>query len=350
MLTTAGVDGRFRGSPNCFGAESRGTPPRSQKRGARREGPGQGRCPMDPAPPQQFVNPLRSLPSHRHQGLAGGALLLYPPGNWLKSRFVVKVMTPPRVPTGRVSPNGPPVRIRRNKVLVTLPAALFGCLIVNLVWEMIRRNLESRTIGTWPWRLTLLDLPTTANLAVLIGGLIVARNQFAKTHSAIIGTSGDTAPKSLYVNAQWVAHIKNSGPGLCFIDFMQFRYRLREASILDGHASRWMDWGEIILELKRNGLKHGRDYQLNQLGSGSVVPGSSVPYYEIAAWTGRAMRHLSGVDMHIRYRDVLGDSYEMVHDLMYTAHQTLQLEETVIARYRDGLLRRRSDHRTGGQV
>lgn len=78
-------------------------------------------------------------------------------------------------------------KIRRNRVFVWLPSVILGILVLNLIWDIIKINLDSEVAARWPWRFNLLDVPTSATLVGIVAGLLLTRAQFSKSVSPAIG-------------------------------------------------------------------------------------------------------------------------------------------------------------------
>jgi len=63
--------------------------------------------------------------------------------------------------------------VYRSPLFVTLPFSVLALLFANLLWEAVRANVPVPVDGL-PWRLSIIDLPTSAQLVAAIGGLILA--------------------------------------------------------------------------------------------------------------------------------------------------------------------------------
>jgi hypothetical protein len=209
--------------------------------------------------------------------------------------------------------------IRRNKVFVWLPTAILGILGLNLTWDLIKINLDSEVIRQWPWRLNLLDVPTSATLVGIIAGLLLARAQFSKSMSPAIGWWGYEVKKSTHIpDAAWSVYLHNYGPGNCRVTKVQYSY-----SLTDHPDSGWKTWDEVLEELASVGIRRSRDYHLRGIGVGAIFPvdSSSRDETELAAFTKDCLTKLSTMDVALEVEDALGDIYGRTIRCLHTAHK-----------------------------
>jgi hypothetical protein len=78
--------------------------------------------------------------------------------------------------------------LRRSRKYSLLPQALVAGLLVLLVWEMLRVNVNSDLRAEFPWRVTLLGVDTTASIVAAFIGVIIARGQFARAIQPTLGS------------------------------------------------------------------------------------------------------------------------------------------------------------------
>src|ERR1700733_11680984 len=148
--------------------------------------------------------------------------------------------------------------VRRSRFFVLLPGILLILITGNLIWDIIKLNLDPGVAQVWPWRFTLLDTPTSAALAGAIAGLLLTRAQFSRTIQPAIGWSGDEEQRGSYLETPaWVVHLYNNGPGRCRIRSVKHSYTLTGQS-----PSPWGTWDSMVEQLAENGILRNRDYHL----------------------------------------------------------------------------------------
>ncbi|WP_030450937.1 hypothetical protein [Herbidospora cretacea] len=207
-------------------------------------------------------------------------------------------------------------RIKRNFINFAIPVSALVLIVGNLVWEVVRRNLDPGLNTQWPWRFSVVDSTVSANLVVLIAGFIIAREQFAKSTSPAIVFISDPAEPSRYLDSVWTVNISNRGPGRCVVESVRFTY-----STFDGHAESGLDWRELVGSLHARGLRLGVDYHLLNIGSGVTLPGATEKCAEIVAYRPEMLREVATLVVTFRYSDAAGDVYERTADIISPAHE-----------------------------
>jgi hypothetical protein len=201
-----------------------------------------------------------------------------------------------------------------------IPIVILCIISANFIWETLKKNLAGDLLNEWPWKLAILDGPTSANMVAIMAGLLLARDQFSRSVAPAIGFNGDEGIRSSYViRSAWTVHITNSGSGRCIVTEVRYRYRLTSSHGLSAKEG-WLDWEGLVDELRRTGLHRNRDFYLRNIGIGLTIPSSPLPLWELAAFNRAALRRMSSLELHLRFKDVLGDEYERRMNLLHTAH------------------------------
>ncbi|MDT0529590.1 hypothetical protein RM555_11390 [Micromonospora sp. DSM 115977] len=197
-------------------------------------------------------------------------------------------------------------QVRRSKMFTALPAALVSILAGNFLWEAVRANVKV-PVGELPWRLSVLDLPTTANLLAVFGGLMLARAQFAKTVRPHFGygwmqKEGD--------GGRWILYFFNAGPGHATVT--QILYRIAFHGEERTGASEWIRFPDLDARLRRRGIEEA-DAELTWIGRTPVVPQQrGVDGLKIGEFSYRALAAIGHLDVEILAEDSVGDRHRLL--------------------------------------
>ncbi|MEV4483529.1 hypothetical protein [Micromonospora coxensis] len=193
--------------------------------------------------------------------------------------------------------------IHRSRLFVTLPAAVLVLLAVNFLWEAVRANasVDARDL---PWRLSVVDLPTTANLLAVFGGLMLARAQFARTMRPHFGYSWMEEDTAGYA---WSLYFHNGGPGHAQILAVTWSVSFQGA---DGtRRFRWLP--DLEDELRVHGLGPA-DVELLWLGRAPVVPQQrATDGFRLGRFSYRALAVVDTLDIEITAEDGIGDRHTL---------------------------------------
>lgn len=215
--------------------------------------------------------------------------------------------------------------VRRSRTFVVLPTCVFAVLLCDLVWELVRANVDTSSAGAWPWRFTLLGVPSAAALAGAIGSLILARGQFARSVRPSLGWSGNTHGAGTIMGSQaaWTVYFNNGGPGSCVVDEVLYRatFRTEAAQRTDQSTENWTYLRDVFNILKDKGLEKDKDYALTAIGIGATLPPtkSYQDAKELAAFSTQALRVIMSFEVRIRVTDVVGDTHERVLRCLHAA-------------------------------
>ncbi|NJC71146.1 hypothetical protein HC031_15705 [Planosporangium thailandense] len=212
--------------------------------------------------------------------------------------------------------------IQRSRLFVVLPAAALVVLAVGLVWEIVRTNMDGSVVHRWPWGFSLLPIDTAATLVTAVGGLMLARAQYARTQRPSLGFSVDAKganPEDAVGAEWWQLHIFNGGPGLGVVSLVEYRAQFRDGG--RGHEGRgsWCSLSDVRTVLRDHGLEDQRDYYLVWLGKGAPL----TPVQRardgclLATFNRRALGALAVFDIRLRVRDSVGDEHERVLQLVH---------------------------------
>jgi len=194
-------------------------------------------------------------------------------------------------------------RIGRNLVLFKIPVCLLGLLLLMMLWEIVRANLDADVRKTGIWSLSLLDRQSVASLLAVSMGLIFARAQYAWTVRPLIGWRAEPRLNEYGMSSRHVWHVEMGNGGTHNVAVDEVEYRLRHFQGWDGH---WMAHGEMVSSLERQGLKIGKDFDLNTIGQGAVL-GDSV---YVGRFSERAIHMLEDFEIRVRVTDAVGDRHE----------------------------------------
>jgi hypothetical protein len=213
-------------------------------------------------------------------------------------------------------------KIRRSRMFVLLPGITLVILGLDLIWDVIKSNLNAEVVRQWPWRFGLLDITSCATLIGLIAGLLLTRAQFSKSMTPAVGWRGSMANKSARIpRAAWTVFLYNYGTGNCRVIKIQYSYTL------SGRApSSWETWDVIVKKLAEEKMIRNRDYYLRNIGIGFTIPIDSTDRRdsELAAFTIESLARLSSLDVALEVEDMLGDTYGRTIECLHTAHENIK--------------------------
>ncbi|MFD7616319.1 hypothetical protein [Streptomyces sp. NPDC059802] len=190
---------------------------------------------------------------------------------------------------------------------------LLSFALVNLIWEIIKANLDSDIRGEWPWRLTVLDASTCAAIVALLTGIIVTRSQLSQTMQPVLSWSGFAGRSHELTDSLRTISLINAGGGRSVVHSIAYRIRASEpytssASIPSG----WMPWHDTVDSLKALGLDWDHDFFLLHLGTGAAIPMTNANRegMELLALGAKALERLVVLDIRIQVTDALGDIHQ----------------------------------------
>ena len=207
-------------------------------------------------------------------------------------------------------------------MFVLFPSIVLGVLGSNLIWDIIKSNLNPGIASQWPWRFNLLDIATCTTLVGVITGLLLTRAQFSKSMTPAIGWRGSMANKSVRIpRAAWTVFLYNYGPGNCRVAKIQYSYTLTGQT-----SSDWKSWDALVGELAKEKMKRNRDYYLRNIGIGFTIPVGSTSEHdsEIAAFTTESLTRIASLNIAFEVEDALGDVYGRTIECLYTAHENIK--------------------------
>lgn len=206
--------------------------------------------------------------------------------------------------------------VKRSWSTLLAPFLLLTLLLVNLGWEVLRKNVDPKLLREWPWKLTLLDLSTCVTLSGIAVALLVARVQLSHSMAPAISYSSSWVKSSAIRNSRRTIHVHNAGPGRAIIVDVKFRfYPLHEPpSTIKRFAGVWVEWEDLIRHLRLMDLERLRDIYILNLGQGASIPltGRAIDGLELAAFNKKAIRKLAEFDVSLQIEDVLGDQHKRI--------------------------------------
>lgn len=208
--------------------------------------------------------------------------------------------------------------ISRNRLSYRVPQTAFWFMAADVLWEVVKENRPKTRSPGAPWWFTVFDLSTAVTAAGIIGSLLIARTQFARTIRPALGFSSNQLPVSALITlpSRWTASVTNGGPGTCTVLRSEWRYALFDEPIED----RWLSWQDAVEALAQRGLDYGRHYYLLHLGPSAVLPGNANHRLEIASFSERAVSMLRTVELRIQVVDLVGDVHERIGNCLYSVH------------------------------
>lgn len=192
--------------------------------------------------------------------------------------------------------------VSRNWRFSLLPRMTLVLLVIVLCWEILRLNIGSKQ---FPWCLQLLGVAPAATLSGVFAGLILAREQFARSLRPNLSWSTNLISHPILGDNTWCIRLMNAGPGLAHIASIGYSIDLVGQPARCDH-SRYQEAREL---LANNGLRHGSDYCLELLTSGAPLPAVSTPAegIEFAAFTLHSLERFDQLDFHVTVMDIVGD-------------------------------------------
>ncbi|MET8954672.1 hypothetical protein ACWEO4_00095 [Streptomyces sp. NPDC004393] len=205
-------------------------------------------------------------------------------------------------------------RVHRSPLLFTAPVVLLALLSLLMVWEMVRGNVSPQLRAQWPWRFSLLTPEALSNLLAVSLGFVFARAQYARTVRPIIGWSGHVSTSVRAMNSKfvWVVDIRNGGIHSAILENADY-YVQPKGEHIAATDIPWQGYEEAVAALESLGLRIGKDFDLNPIGSGSPL---GVPSGERGMYTARlsvpAISLLDNFYLRIRVIDAVGDTHERI--------------------------------------
>ncbi|WP_141983294.1 hypothetical protein [Saccharothrix saharensis] len=215
--------------------------------------------------------------------------------------------------------------VRRSRTFVVLPISVFAVLLGDLCWEITRVNVDASSQAGLPWRITLLGVPAAAALTGLVGSLVLARGQFARSVRPSLGWSGNTLGEGAMMGskAAWTVFVNNGGPGSCVVEQIHYRLILHSDDDRNSLASheRWVTFQEVFDALNSAGLKPDDDFALSAVGPGAPLAptNSTKEVREFAAFSKKALAVIWSFDARIRANDIVGDTHERIIRCLHAA-------------------------------
>lgn len=162
--------------------------------------------------------------------------------------------------------------ISRSRLFFTVPILIIGALSVNLIWEIVRSNLDSGALHSWPFKFTILDDPTTATVLAVFVSLFMGRLQWARSLMPVMGITIEDGAK----------------------------FQL--------NSEEWHVW-----------IRDGEDYFIRWYAHGAPFPAVSKPTeaMQLARFKLKALAQLRILDVRVRYIDSLGDVHERIVPVMH---------------------------------
>ncbi|WP_449065790.1 hypothetical protein [Planomonospora algeriensis] len=205
--------------------------------------------------------------------------------------------------------------IKRSPISQIGARILLPFLLLNLTWEIVKNNLDPPLKKEWPWRLIILDLPTTATLAGIFAAAMIARAQLAKTMNMSISWSAGKVPSKNVRGSIRTVFVKNGGAGRGVVHEVRYQILTTGGQLANsGRPSEsWLLWAEAVEAIEKLGIKYNKDFKLMAIGSGAaLVPAGTSEGYEVFAINRKGASKVTQISMRIRVVDIIGDTYERV--------------------------------------
>ncbi|MEV4396364.1 hypothetical protein [Nonomuraea sp. NPDC049607] len=180
-----------------------------------------------------------------------------------------------------------------------------------MVWETIKKNFVPAPIDSFPWKLTVLDLSTSAALTSAALAVLLARSQLSRTNTPNISYNSYAQESSHIKRSRRVGHIYNSGSGQTVIRLIKYRCALMGPGSEQDRFTDWLTWGQMVEYLGTLNLQRRYDYWLLNLGNGAGLPHADNDM-ELVAFNRRSLLVLAEFDVLIRVEDILGDQHQRV--------------------------------------
>lgn len=205
-------------------------------------------------------------------------------------------------------------RVSRAWKTSLLPLVLLIFFGGDLVWEIVKANVNAGARGRWPWRFTIVDENTSIAAVGVLAGILITRTQVSQTLRPILSWSATTNPSRWLSNARRTVHLHNGGGGRAVVVSVAYQIECSSRRHPAAEPDSWLGWGEAIDVLKAAGIEAGRSVYLLYLGLGSAIPMATRPSggFELAAFSPSALDSLDRFTIKIRVVDVLGDEYERI--------------------------------------
>ncbi|WP_162951933.1 hypothetical protein [Streptomyces griseorubiginosus] len=193
-------------------------------------------------------------------------------------------------------------KIGRSFLLFKVPILLVIALLLMLVWEIIRVNLEPAARKSGVWQLVLLDRSSAASLLAVAVGLTFARAQYARAVRPLIGWSAEAQRNDRGMNGRhiWYVEMQNGGTHGVAVDEVSYRLRHRQ-----GWGGEWVNHQTMVQGLERLNLEIGKDFDLNTIGQGAVLGNCYV-----GRFSEPATKLLEDFEIRVRVTDAAGDRHE----------------------------------------
>lgn len=208
--------------------------------------------------------------------------------------------------------------IHRSAAFATVPTVVAAVLAVNLIWSVIRSNLDADTLDDWPYKFTLTDTSAAATLLVAVVSLVIARSQWAHANRPSIGFGIDDEGQVFSKDSTvWRFWIYNAGPANAIV--RRFEYRI----VLQGKTaptlgSPWVSLDAVNATLDGAGLEDGVTHHIRWIGGGfPLAPNIKYDDGSRFAWmTVDALAQLRRLDVRVVVEDGMGDIHECVFPVM----------------------------------
>ncbi|MEU4352904.1 hypothetical protein [Streptomyces sp. NPDC023838] len=193
-------------------------------------------------------------------------------------------------------------KIGRSFVLFKIPMGLTILLVLVLLWEIVRVNLQPTARESGIGHLAILDRSSAASLLAVAMGLTFARAQYARAVRPLIGWVAEAESNSFGMNGRYIWHVKMGNGGAHCVAVDEVSYRLRHRQ---GWGGEWVDHQSMVQGLERLHLEIGKDFDLNTIGRGAVL---GTVY--VGRFSEQATKELQDFEIRVRVTDAAGDRYE----------------------------------------
>ncbi|MFE7568729.1 hypothetical protein ACFU76_17495 [Streptomyces sp. NPDC057539] len=190
---------------------------------------------------------------------------------------------------------------------------LLALALADLVWEVVKANLDDHARGEWPWRFIVLDASACAAVVALLTGIIVARTQLSQTMQPVLSWSASAGGSREVTDSLRTVTLINAGGGRAVVRSVAYRIQATPQDADRAEVpSGWISWHAAVDALASLGLDWNQDFFLLHLDSGAAIPLSSSTRegMELLALGPRSLGQLSALDIRVRVTDVLGDVHE----------------------------------------
>ncbi|MGW7049495.1 hypothetical protein ACWGDT_43950 [Streptomyces avermitilis] len=195
--------------------------------------------------------------------------------------------------------------VRRSVAFYRIPLVLLASSFAFLIWSVVQKNVSAPLSREWPWRLVLLDIQSSANACLIIGGFMFARSQYARAVRPYVGWSGRTEVSG--GRTVWEVTAKNHGSGPIVVFEPSYQIKLRSASGAIFETS-WLEWEEVRSEL-RNRISDPDSFFLLLVRPIAYMTDSGLP---LMRFSPDVLSVIEDVLVKFEFKDVSGDTYETV--------------------------------------